>query len=82
MKAVLVFDIDEDIFKDIEEMGDLDIFLEWDHDVMIVPKTKCIKNCTLKPLPEKDPYKDPSEDYEYGYNRAWNTCLEEITGDE
>ena len=80
MKAVLVFDIDEDIFKDIEEMGDLDIFLEWDHDVMIVPKTKCIKNCTLKPLPEK---KDTSKCF--GLSKieeavGWNDCLKEIEG--
>lgn len=35
--------------------------------------------CPLKPLPEKDDFDDPYEEYYTGYRDGWNRCLEEIT---
>lgn len=36
--------------------------------------------CPLKPLPEKDNFDDPYEEYYTGYSDGWNRCLREITG--
>ncbi len=59
MKAVLVFDIEEKIFKDIEKTSDLDICFKWNQDIryvskkkLYVPKEKHIKNYSLKQLPK------------------------------
>lgn len=35
--------------------------------------------CPLKPLPEKDNFDDPYDEYYTGYRDGWNRCLEEIT---
>ena len=37
--------------------------------------------CPLKPLPEKDDFDDPYEEYYTGYRDGWNKCLEEIVGE-
>lgn len=37
--------------------------------------------CPLKPLPEKDDFDDPYEEYYTGYRDGWNRCLEEIVGE-
>lgn len=34
--------------------------------------------CPLKPLPEKDDFDDPYDEYYTGYRDGWNRCLEEI----
>ena len=36
--------------------------------------------CPLKPLPEKDNFDDPYDEYYTGYRDGWNRGLEEITG--
>ncbi len=92
MKAVLVFDIEEKIFKELEKPNDLDICFKWDQDIryvskkkLYVPKEKHIKNYSLKPLPENDHYNfchDPGDDYEYGYVDGYGDCLKDITGEE
>ena len=38
--------------------------------------------CPLKPLPEKDDFDDPYEEYYTGYRDGWNKCLEEIAGSQ
>ena len=35
--------------------------------------------CPLKPLPEKDDFDDPYEEYYTGYRDGWNDYLREIT---
>lgn len=37
--------------------------------------------CPLKPLPEKDDFDDPYDEYYTGYRDGWNRCLEEIVGE-
>lgn len=37
--------------------------------------------CPLKPLPEKDDFDDPYDEYYTGYRGGWNRCLEEIVGE-
>ena len=40
-----------------------------------------MSGCPLKPLPEKDDWDDPYDEYYTGYANGWNRCLEEITED-
>ena len=40
-----------------------------------------MKGCPLKPLPEKDDFDDPYDEYYTGYSDGWNRCLEEIVGE-
>lgn len=37
--------------------------------------------CPLKPLPQKDDWDDPYDEYYTGYSNGWNRCLEEVTGE-
>lgn len=37
--------------------------------------------CPLKPLPEKDDFDDPYEEYYTGYCDGWNRCLKKIVGE-
>ena len=37
--------------------------------------------CPLKPLPEKDNFDDPYDEYYTGYHDGWNRCLMEIVGE-
>lgn len=36
--------------------------------------------CPLKPLPDKDDFDDPNDEYYTGCRDGWNDCLDEITG--
>ena len=38
--------------------------------------------CPLKPLPEKDDWDDPYDEYYTGYANGWNRCLSKITGED
>ena len=38
--------------------------------------------CPLKPLPEKDDWNDPYDEYNTGYSNGWNSCLKEIIGEK
>lgn len=38
--------------------------------------------CPLNPLPEKDDWDDPYDEYYTGYANGWNRCLSKITGED
>ena len=86
MKAILVFEVDEDVFKELEKTSDLDIRFKY-HDTMYVSKEKRIINYSLKPMPEKvETPKIIQEQIDGWYKLAgeyigYNACIEEILGE-
>lgn len=60
-----------------------------DEDASLMKKIDCEHGycqgkpdwCPLKPLPEKDDFDDPYDEYYTGYRDGWNRCLEEIVGE-
>lgn len=79
MKAVLVFEVDEDVFKELEKTSDLDIRFKY-HDTMYVPKEKRIINYSLSPMPKEKHRDTRFDDVAGAIDYGWNSCLAALEG--
>ena len=96
MKAILIVDempkscsdcwLHRNEYSDYEKVWE-DICHNAEHECHVLSKTNYIKRpswCPLKPMPKKKETDSTGTIEEYmlkGYDRGWNDCLEEISGE-
>lgn len=83
-KSVLVMDTPEScseckIGRDMSGYMEICIICPIANKVALNEEAETVPEwCPLKPLPEKDDFDDPYEEYYTGYRDGWNDCLREI----